>query len=660
MDSLAAWFRRRSALLAVMLLLGMAIAPFPVLASAERILSFAAEITVAPEGTLHIVEEIEVAAEGREIRRGIFRDLPFRERTVLGLNRAPAFRVARIARDGRPEPYSLVEQPDGMRVYIGREDHLLTPGPYRYTIAYQVERQLFHLDGEDELYWNVTGNDWSFPIEHASVAVHLPAGARPSGIAGYTGSPGQSGGEFRVLEEGPGIIRLETTTTLAPGEGFTIAIGWPEGAVARPTVMERLGHLLAENRGTFAGLILLLVLLAYYVWLWTKLGRDPPAGVVIPLFEAPAGLSPVAAGLVWNRGFSFALSKPRALTILFTDLAAKGILVLEEDEKDGFVVEHTGAGWQGMPEDEKAVLEALFGSGQPARVALGRRYEPRLGKAMLALKNSFGKAFTARWFRNNRGPWLIGALLAALTAIAATTLDARTAGEGAVIVFMLVFVAGFGTPVLLVATSVLRLWRSGGVRSFLGGLFLSLVALAFTVPIAAVLYFLSELVAPPAIAIAALAILVAIAFRSWLETVTEEGRDALAALAGYRLYLSMAEGDRLNQAGRDVEITEALFEAHLPYAMALGVEKEWTGKFSASLARSATDPDAAKAAYRPRWYRGPGTNWRGPDSLTTQLSRNLSRAAGTASSRPASSGGGSGRSGGSSGGGRGGGGGGGW
>lgn len=660
MHSLSAWFRRRSALLAIALLLGMVIAPVPALAVEERILSFAADIAVAPDGTLHIVEEIEVEAAGREIQRGIFRDLPFRERTTLGLNRSPDFQVERIARDGRPEAYSLTEQPEGMRVYIGHRERLLSPGRYRYTIAYRVERQLFHLEGEDELYWNVTGNDWSFPIEHASVAVHLPAGAVPVGIEGYTGRPGQRGRDFRVLEDDPGTIRLETTATLTPGQGFTIAIGWPEGAVSRPTGMERLGYLLAENRGTFGGLILLLLLIAYYVRLWTRIGRDPPRGVVIPLFEPPHGLSPVAAGLIWNRGFTHALSKARALTIMFTDLAAKGILVLEEGEKDGFVVEHTGASWEGVPEDERAVLQALYGGGQPAQVALGRRYEPRLGPAMLALRNSFGKAFDARWYRTNRGPWLIGALLAALTAIAATTLDARTAGEAAVIAFMLIFVAGFGTPVVLILTTVLPQWRSGGVRGILGGLFMLLVALAFMVPVATVLFILSEMVAPPAIAVAVLAMLVAIAFRSWLETVTEEGRDALAALAGYRLYLSMAEGDRLNQAGRDVEITEALFEAHLPYAMALGVEQQWTGKFSASLARSATDPDAARAAYRPRWYRGRGANWQGPDSLTTQLSRNLSRAAGTASTRPSSSGGGSGRSGGSSGGGRGGGGGGGW
>ena len=35
-------------------------------------------------------------------------------------------------------------------------------------------------DSHDEFYWNVTGNDWQVPIDHAAASVHFPAGASGS------------------------------------------------------------------------------------------------------------------------------------------------------------------------------------------------------------------------------------------------------------------------------------------------------------------------------------------------------------------------------------------------------------------------------------------------------------------------------------------------
>jgi len=659
LPALAASLRQALATLALALLLAAA-GGDGARAATERILSFTAEITVAPDGALHVVEEIEVEAAGRQIQRGIYRDFPLYGRTALGLNFSPGFEVERVARDGMAEPYFLVDQPGGVRIYIGQEDRLLPHGRYRYTIAYRTDRQLLHLEGEDELYWNVTGNDWSFPIDAAMAIIRLPLGTVPTGIVGFTGPPSSQARNFRILDSGPGEVRLATTAPLAPGEGFTVAVGWPEGAVRRPGSGERLAHLVNDNRGTLAGIVLLMVLVAVFLAIHRRVGRDPSPGLVIPLFEPPAGLSPVAAGFVWNRGFSPAMGAPRALTIILTDLAAKGVITLEEGEKGGFVVERTGDVPANLPAEEAAVLAALFPGTEPAPVPFGRKYEPRVGAALRALRDRFGKVVERRWFRKNRRPWMIGAALAAVTAAAALILDARGAGEAAVLVFMLLFAAAFATPVLLLIVTAVRTWRTGGLRSIAGGILILVVAVVFLAPVGALLFFLSELVAPPAIVIAILAVLISILFWFRLETVTEEGSHILTELEGYRLYLSLAEGDRLNQAGRGQEITEALYEAHLPYAMALGVEQQWTARFAASLERSSSDPAASRSAYRPRWYRNRGADWQGPATLTGRLSRDLGRATASAARSPSTGGSSSGRSGGSSGGGRGGGGGGGW
>ena len=51
----------------------------------EQILSFLADVTVEKSGALLVSETIEVNAEGNEIRRGIYRDIPLRTTDENGL-----------------------------------------------------------------------------------------------------------------------------------------------------------------------------------------------------------------------------------------------------------------------------------------------------------------------------------------------------------------------------------------------------------------------------------------------------------------------------------------------------------------------------------------------------------------------------------------------
>ena len=120
------------------------------------------------------------------------------------------------------------------------------------------------------------------------------------------------------------------------------------------------------------------------------------------------------------------------------------------------------------------------------------------------------------------------------------------------------------------------------------------------------------------------------------------------ALDGFRLYMQVAEKDRLNLLNPP-ERTPALFEKYLPYALALDVEQDWSEQF-ADVLSAAQQTDAAG----PGWYRGTTAY----SNLGNALGSAFSGAVSSASTSPGSSSGSGG--GGSSGGGGGGGGGGGW
>lgn len=643
---------RLPAWLAIALLLLAALAPAA--QAEERILSFVAELVLQPDGSLHVVETIEVQAEGREIRRGIRRDFPLRSLTELGLNRRAAFRLERVEHDGAPAPYFLGELNAGIRITVGQEDVFLAPGPHRYTFAYVTDPQLLGNDEIDELYWNVTGSDWTLPIERAETVVHLPerAGAALA-VAGYTGPTGASGGDVRLLQNGDGIVRMATTRRLEPGEGFTIALSWPAGLVARP---DPAASLVLDNPGLLAGLAATALLLAYLLWAWRRVGRDPEGGPIIPLFEPPAGLSPVATGLLWHGGFDSGFSRGTALATVLTGLATKGALTIAAGQ-GSYTLTPTGGKPAGLSEDEAAVLAALFpgqaegeaagggkeGMAGAAPLTFGRGFEPRIGAAQAALNRCFGFAWRRRYHRTNLLYWLPGAVLAVATTLGVLAIDAQGVGAIATILFMLLFAAGFAGPALFIVWKVLAQWsgraRGGSAIGFLSGLFMLAMALAFLVPAGWILVEIADMVSPVALAVAVLPLPVAILFRHWMEAPTPLGRQVLDGIAGYRRYLSVAEGPVLNQAGREVPITEALYEAHLPYAMALGVEREWTERFAAQARAAGMQPDEDGGfRYRPRWFRaGDGQAWSSPAAVARSLSSGLGGAASRAATRPASS-----------------------
>jgi hypothetical protein len=221
----------------------------------ETIREFDALIEVRPDGALEVTETILVNAEGREIKRGIFRDFPTLYRAWHGRALAP-FEVRSVTRNGADEPWRTEERQNGVRLYIGRADRNIPHGLHRYEIRYRTDWQLGFFADRDELYWNVTGNGWSFIIERATAAVVLPQALPEASLAleAYTGHAGEKGRDWRARVDAEGRARFMTTEPLMPNQGLTIVVGWPKGLVAEPTREQRLARWARDNPEWRAGL----------------------------------------------------------------------------------------------------------------------------------------------------------------------------------------------------------------------------------------------------------------------------------------------------------------------------------------------------------------------------------------------------------------------
>src|ERR1700731_4843916 len=159
--------------------------------ASERITDFASDVRVTQTGALTVTENISVNVEGDRIRHGIYRDFPTTY-SKNGRRIRVEFDVLSVALDGHNEPYSVAAIEDGERVKIGDPNTLIAPGPHRFTLVYATDRQIAFFDGYDELYWNVTGNFWQFPIDRADALIELPAGAQISRSSAWTGAVGST------------------------------------------------------------------------------------------------------------------------------------------------------------------------------------------------------------------------------------------------------------------------------------------------------------------------------------------------------------------------------------------------------------------------------------------------------------------------------------
>lgn len=615
----------------------------------EEILSYISQIAVLQDGTLDVTETIRVRAERQQIRRGIYRDFPTRYTRDDGLYQKAGFDVVDIRRDGNPEPYHTENQAYGVRVYIGDKDVFIPSGVYTYTIRYRTTRQLRFFPDHDELYWNVTGNFWTFPILAAEARVQLPEGARIAELDAYTGPLGASGDKFRIASRTDRTFVIETTKPLAAREGLTVVATWQKGIVPEPTGGKRMFWLVWDNLGLvllFAGAAIVAL---YFTYAWQKVGRDPEKGTIIPMFEPPDGISPAAASYLHFWGFRKARGRrPLAFMAAVISLAVKGRLRLHQEGKV-LTLESTSDESVPVSAGEAAVLSGVrtrFG-----RLDIRKANARYVASMRSAFRRAVSREYEGLYIRNNYAYFALGLLLSIATIVGFLLLQQPTPEQTGPLVFALIG-GVLGSFLLLLGIGWLADLLPGGGSKVLGTLFfVAGAALWYGVIIFAHsqldgILFAAALVGP-------LIAAVNIACLHLLRAPTAAGRVLLDRIEGFKLYLSVAEAERMNMAGAP-DVTTDVFERYLPYAIGLNVEKPWSDAFASHIARA--EPSGSRSgSYHPGWYSGGSFSTANMAAATGAMVSAMSSS--IASATPSSSGSGGG---GSSGGGGGGGGGGGW
>jgi Predicted membrane protein (DUF2207) len=333
-----------------------------------HISDFKDTIAIAKDGTAVINEKITLAFVGEW--HGIHRTIPIQYPGPHGTNYTLFVAVNSVSdENGRKLKYDSSKSGDfrDLKIYIPDA----VDATRVVNIQYTVRNSVRFFDSYDEFYWNVTGNDWQVPIDHASAFVTFPQNAAGGLRAqAFTGAYGSKEHEATSEVNGADVM-FETTNPLSMRAGMTIDIFIPQGILKEPSGLTKLGWFLGSNPIVFLPLLTFAVMLG----LWHTVGKDPEPGLsVAPQYAPPQGMTPAEVGTLIDDS-----TDPRDITSTIVDLAVRGYVKIEE-KVDTFLVFHhkeyvfhllkPAAQWgSDLSPHERVMLENIFVGGSETKLS---------------------------------------------------------------------------------------------------------------------------------------------------------------------------------------------------------------------------------------------------------------------------------------------------
>jgi uncharacterized membrane protein YgcG len=329
----------------------------PLFAKSWRIAEYTDTITVEKDGSALVTESIVLVFEGEW--QGIHRTIPIEYPGPNGTNYALLIDALSVTGDdARPLKFtsSTSNGYRDLKIYIPNA----VDTTRRVELTYRVRNGTRFFDGYDEFYWNVTGNDWPVPIDHATATVIFPDSVSGLRAQAFTGVYASAERDATAAVNGT-EAKFETNNPLPMRGGMTVDVYIPKGMLKEPGIFSKMAWFIAGNQAVYLPLVTLIAM--FTLW-WFK-GRDPDAGVsVAPMYEPPTGISPAEAGTLVGDAIH-----PRDITSTIVDLAVRGFIKIEETAEKGLVFTHKDyvlrllekrQDWRGLAPHERVMLENIF------------------------------------------------------------------------------------------------------------------------------------------------------------------------------------------------------------------------------------------------------------------------------------------------------------
>jgi hypothetical protein len=560
----------------ILMLLGTVPCAGTKFAPGERIVSFAADITVHEDTSIEVREEFVVRSEETYYKWGMIRHLPISsnerwDKRFGGESKDDTgirVKILEVTEDGERVSYDHGSGAGYAQLRIGKTNGPLARGDHTFVIQYLAEGVLRLLADQDQLYWNVLGYDLDLPVEETKVHVRLPAGvpAEEIQMEAYAGGRGVSNPrkprtELTREEESPDTAGYRATN-LDPAQSLSVVVGWPKGFVTAPKM-----GVFARDRWLLAAPV---VFFLYYLIAWIKLGPEPALGSVPVRYTPPEGLSPAAVRYIRTTG-----TDARTTAAVIAQLAARRCMDIEL--KDGNYkltqLQADASVVNALAPEEARVLEMLFENGK--EIILHPNQGDELNKYSLAIQGQLQKRLDGVYFTRHAAYIVLGMLASLLAAMSmALTANGRDA-TGVLFLTWWFFFCGTTLGAIVVFSVLpackLALRGMGGGRQL--AIWVGVVA-AFGSVFVVLLKRMSQDISPAYTVMLVTLVAINVGWIPALQRMTARGRQAVAEIEGFRTFLEKVEQDRMQRLDTKDEAPHAAVE-FLPYAIALEVKESW-------------------------------------------------------------------------------------
>ncbi|MFA6269660.1 MAG: DUF2207 domain-containing protein [Candidatus Paceibacterota bacterium] len=298
--------------------------------SEEAIANYNSIVTVNTDNSVNVRETI-IYNSGPTERHGIYRDIYTfsSQKKKMSIDN-----ITVVDENNKPYQFQISNNGDNVRIKIGDPNQTFS-GQKIYIIEYQANKAIAQFKEFDEIYWNVTGNDWAMPIYQAQASIVLPYDTQALQTSCYFGPKG-SKNQCGISSNGTdSVYSFNTPSTLRPNEGLTVAVGFPKGVVSPYSSSDTVTDFWSTYWRWIVSSSLPILTFIFSLLYWYKKGRDPKGtGVIVAQYDVPDNLTPMEVGGIVNEKIDV---KYISAEIIY--LATKGYLKITQLEQKfiGFI-----------------------------------------------------------------------------------------------------------------------------------------------------------------------------------------------------------------------------------------------------------------------------------------------------------------------------------
>ncbi|MBR1777881.1 MAG: DUF2207 domain-containing protein [Alphaproteobacteria bacterium] len=556
---------------------------------------FFSRIEILGNGSLKVTETIERVVEQNETDfKGIDRYFSKYYTDRTGKTHRTNLTVLEASVDNIPIQPLLLPDVKGIRLALHSKAQ--TPGTHLYRITYLFSNKITELknsseeaDAPDfkELIWEVTGRNWDIPITRAGAVMIFPSGSKLYSQAAVTGGKNGYGDNYKIKKDKGNDLSFVLTFPLAPYEGFAVLANWSEPNSAPVFENGKLDRFIIEHGTAVVSFIAFLFVLSYYLATWFSLRKNQ----VKPQVKA----APLQKGDLTPAVLNYALKKeitPNSLLMILLGMASKGFLSFGEDTNGTLLLIKETDKESGLTSLEKKIAGELFTKDNTS-FALTNANSLRLARIMAKIEKHLTKEYRKKFTVFPQAYFWFGILMAVIAIAALSSMSLFpliTAVTSFASVFILIPSAFIGGKIYNEIRR--KAWKQSKARL----LKLSLAALPLLVCLIGLfIYYSIQTTVLTAVFFFALLICIGV-FKTLLRTPSSLGSSILENIEGYKLYLSSQDDTLLNMMRNAESKIKALYNKHLPFAVALELDRSWTRRFAAFSEK--------ENQLKPDWYKG--------------------------------------------------------